>query len=288
MTSHILFIDSRDRDFQVDPTPNRYKIMLPQTYYNVISARLLSAEIPRSFHTFSQKKCNTSFDISIGGATQTITIQDGNYTFDILKTALEIGLSSATGLSWTVFFSSTTNCATVFNSEGKDFTIHSPASEHPTDYGLLFYLGFQSGKDYPSETGKVTSDRPASFHGVSYILMDIEELRGAAESGMYGGQVGGSPFAKIAMDPGAQGVTMLDTSKCTMLSMPQRPVVPRLKELRVSFRYHDGSPVDFNNVDHSFTLCLETQEPAFMQLSQVAYDVRMILNTMTNLVPHMS
>jgi hypothetical protein len=49
------------------------------------------------------------------------------------------------------------------------------------------------------------------------------------------------------------------------MALPQKPTIPRLKELRIRFRYHDGRTVDFNGVDHSFTLCVETHDPGGAQ-----------------------
>lgn len=54
---------------------------------------------------------------------------------------------------------------------------------------------------------------------------------------------------------------VLDNTTCPPIALPQKPVVPRLKELHVRFRYHSGAQVDFHGVDHSFVLCLETREP---------------------------
>jgi hypothetical protein len=55
-----------------------------------------------------------------------------------------------------------------------------------------------------------------------------------------------------------EGYAMLDTSKCMFDDVPQRPRIPRLDSLRIKFRYHDNQEVDFNGVDHSFTIRLET------------------------------
>lgn len=271
-TVHTLLVDSRDRNFAEYPTPNEYKLRLPMTYYNVVGARLASAEIPRSFHTLSASHGNTSFDIVVAGAAQPVTVvlEDGNYTFMSLKVGLESALDVATGLAWTVMFSSTTNRVTLVNSQMTEFVIDSPDAQQPTDYGLLYYLGFDRGQTFTSSSARLTSPRPASFHGVSYILLDIEELRGAAEGMLYGGGAGQRPLAKIAMDPGAQGITMLDTSKCAFDAHPQKPMIPRLKELRVRFRYHDGRAVDFNGIDHSFVLSIETRDPEMKYTSAAA------------------
>lgn len=264
MPSHTVLVDSRDRDFSAHPTPSRYKIRLPRSYYNVKSARLVSAEIPRSFYTFSAALGNTSFEMILPSGTVAITIPDGNYTFTSMKTTLEGALAASTGLTWTVLFSATTNRVTMFNVELVDFTIVCPAQEVPTDWGLLYYLGFEADTSPASSSGKIASPRPATFNNVAYILLDIDDLYGMDEGATYGGVVGRRPFAKIPIDPGSEGYAMLDTSKCLFDDVAQRPVIPRLDSLRIRFRFHDNRDVDFNMVDHSFAIRLETvdREPA--------------------------
>lgn len=258
MPVHTLLIDSRDRDFEAFPSPSSYKLWLPASFYDVTSARLVSAEIPRSFHTFSTAMGNTSFDMIVGGNTVAVTIPDGNYTFTSMKTTLEGALAYATGLTFTVLFSATTNRVTMFNVELTDFELACPASDAPTDWGLLYYLGFDADTTPTSSSGSITSPRPATFNNIAYILMDIEDLYGVSEGGLYGGVVGRRPFAKIPIDPGMEGYAMLDTSKCMFDDVPQRPRIPRLDSLRIKFRYHNNQEVDFNGVDHSFTIRLET------------------------------
>lgn len=261
MTSHILLIDSRDRDYSKYPDPNKYRIRLPRTFHDVIGARLMSAEIPRSFHTFSAQANNVSFEITINSITASIVIDDGNYTFASMCVALEKALSQATGLTWSALVSSTTNRLVLLNQETTPFTVssvQSPIYDRETEWGLLYYLGFEKGTTGSSPEGQLVSPRAASFHGVSYILMDIDELKGADEGALYGAEVGGRPLAKIVVDPGQMGLAILDTSKCLTVVSAQLPRIPRLRELHVTFRYHDGRPVDFNGVDHSFVLLLET------------------------------
>lgn len=264
MPSHTILVDSRDRDFSAFPTPSQYKIRLPQSYYNVKSARMVSAEIPRSFYTFSAALGNTSFDMVLPTGTVTVTIPDGNYTFTSMKTTLEGALASSTGLTWTVLFSATTNRVTMFNVELVDFSLVCPAQDIPTDWGLLYYLGFDADTSPTSSSGKIASPRPATFNNIAYILLDIEDLYGVDEGAAYGGVVGRRPFAKIPIDPGSEGYAMLDTSKCLFDDVAQRPVIPRLDTLRIRFRFHDNRDVDFNMVDHSFAIRLETvdQEPS--------------------------
>lgn len=272
MPSHTILVDSRDRDFSAFPTPSQYKIRLPRSYYNVKSARMVSAEIPRSFYTFSAALGNTSFDMVLPTGTVTVTIPDGNYTFTSMKTTLESALASSTGLTWTVLFSATTNRVTMFNVELVDFSLVCPAQDIPTDWGLLYYLGFDADTSPASSSGKIASPRPATFNNIAYILLDIEDLYGVDEGAAYGGVVGRRPFAKIPIDPGSEGYAMLDTSKCLFDDVAQRPVIPRLDTLRIRFRFHDNRDVDFNMVDHSFAIRLETidQEPTGIVTSTAA------------------
>lgn len=263
MTVHTVFIDSRDRDFDAFPTPTAYKVRLPRNYYNVTSARLMSAEIPRSFYEFTAAAGRTSFDIVVkgGSGAYTITIPDGNYTFMSMKTSLESALAYATGLTWTVLFSSTTNRMTMFNVELVDFSVTcAPQTDRPTDWGLAYYLGFAAGTTGNSSSGSLTSPLPARFHTTMYALLDIEELHGMDEGGLYGGVVGKRPFAKIPLNPSTEGYVMLDPSQVMFDAIPQRPIVPRLDSLQIRFRTHDNVPIDFNGVDHSFTLRLETRD----------------------------
>ena len=260
-SSHTVLVDSRDRDFGAYPTPNAYRVRLPTTYRNVVAARLLSAEVPRSFYVFSSAARNTSFDLTLGGQTWTLRLPDGNYTLPSLAQNLVVMLEGAIDLAWRVLVSPATNKLTMMNDEGRPFSVAAgpDASNAPTDWGLLYYLGF----DKPggeTAVGRLESPRPATFHGVSYVLLDIEELRGVSEGGMYGGQTGPRPLAKLAMDPSDDGMVIMDTAKCLFELCEQRPAVTKLHELHVSFRFHDLRAVDFNMVDHSFALQLITDD----------------------------
>ena len=197
MTVHTVFIDSRDRDFDAFPTPTAYKVRLPRNYYNVTSARLMSAEIPRSFYEFTAAAGRTSFDIVVkgGSGAYTITIPDGNYTFMSMKTSLESALAYATGLTWTVLFSSTTNRMTMFNVELVDFSVTcAPQTDRPTDWGLAYYLGFAAGTTGNSSSGSLTSPLPARFHTTMYALLDIDLLGARLVMGNNTSLIGQAPY----------------------------------------------------------------------------------------------
>ena len=259
MDVHTLIIDSRDRDFSSYPTPGYYKLTLPKSYYNVTAARLISAEIPLSFYQFSSSLKNTSFDITISGTTYTIVITDGNYTFASLKVELESVLAIKTGLTWTVFFDSITGTTRMFNTGPTEFTITTGVQDNPVDWGLLYYLGFKDDTTYTSTLGSLTSPSVAIIYTTQYILLDIEELYGIDEGGLYGGVVGKRPFAKIPIDNTHDGYAILNTSDCLFDNIPQRPCIPRLDTIRVKFRYHNNKVIDFHGVNHSFTIRLETK-----------------------------
>jgi len=65
---------------------NNFTIVLPDPIKNVVSMKLISAEIPNFWYTFSSKKKNNTFTITTSsitngprGMTYTVTIPDGNY-----------------------------------------------------------------------------------------------------------------------------------------------------------------------------------------------------------------
>ncbi|NBS71544.1 hypothetical protein EBT31_21930, partial [bacterium] len=79
-TTHTVLVDSRDRLDTPGATSSHYVIRLPSILKRVVSARLVSAEIPASFYIFRNTYGNTSLDVTVNGVAKTVTIPDGNYT----------------------------------------------------------------------------------------------------------------------------------------------------------------------------------------------------------------
>jgi len=246
---HTLLIDSRDRDAG---KPGSYRILLPKIYENVIGARLLTAEIPSTFYVFTASSGNTTLYVTIDGQSVpvNIIIPDGNYGSTEMQSVLVEALNANTALTWSVSISSTTQKITLSNTDLVDFSVDASA-------GLGKYLGF-SGVQL-SEEGSVTSSSIVSLNPHTYILLDIYELNGIDEGIIGGGGAGRGAFCKIPFNANSFEYAILDVQRGTM---PRVDVnVARLDRLRIRLRFHeDGEIIDFNGVEHSFTLEIITRD----------------------------
>lgn len=250
-----LLIDSRDRDYAKHATPSQYVVRLPDTLYNVTSATLKSAEIPTSYYVFSTARGNTTLNMVVGGVPQTVTVPNGNYSFTTMKAALQTALGVAYGGStFTVTFDDATYKCTISVSPSAavsvDTTSINPAVT-PTQSCLAWYLGFPIGT---TTTGNpsVTGTKVSNLNPETYLLVDIEELNGVKQCGIYGsGGTQGDVFAKI---PLAVQTFSYQTFDKVLSSVEFVPPIAKLDQLRVSFKWHDGSLVDFGGVEGSITL----------------------------------
>jgi hypothetical protein len=246
---HTLLVDSRDRNAG---TPGSYRIYLPKEYERVTSARLLTAEIPSTFYVFTASSGNSSMYIALDGeySPRQLTIPDGNYGSYDMQTALIDALSEGTDLTWSAQISSTTQKITISNTELVDFSVDGSS-------GLGKHLGF-SGTQL-SEEGSITSACVVSLNPCTYLLLDIEELNGIDEGVVGGDGAGRGAFCKIPFNANSFEYAILDVQRSAMPLVNVN--VARLDRLRIRLRFHeDGEIIDFNGVDHSFTLEITTKD----------------------------
>lgn len=261
MTVHVLTIDSRDRDYDSYPDPGNYRVMLPRKYRRVVAARLLTAEIPCSFYVFTSAAGNTTLPITMnGGPPLTVTIPDANYDPNTFCVVLETKLEEATGIVWTVLIDSTTMRLTMRNATSADFSVGPWTTDKISEWGLGYYMGFEKNVTYPSTSGSLSAPMPVQLNPVNYIMLDIEELNGIDEGGLHGGAMGMASFAKIPVQVNSFDYAYLDASKTCNPLVKFAPELPTLDRLRARLRYHDGRVIDFQGVEHSFTVELHTRD----------------------------
>lgn len=245
MNEYYLTLDSRDRNYDDHPDPAAYRIRLPKTYKKVVSARLLGAELPGSFYVFTAARNTTS--VRVNG--QDVTLPDGNYTVSTIATELKNALVLAFGGSWGVEVDPVTMKLSIAHPEGVSLDTHTDAYSN-SEWGLAYFLGFDKNRVYSGTV--VTSPRVVNLNPQTYALLDIRQLNGVDESAMDGGEVGSGCFAKVPLDVNAFEYACFRPAE--PLAVPQRPVVPKLEFLDVSWRWHDGSSIDFNGAEHSFAI----------------------------------
>lgn len=255
-----LLIDSRDRDARAFPTPASYTVTLPETFYDVTCARLMSAELPTSFYVFTAARGNTSFTLVRNSVPITVTIPDGNYGLTDMVIALKTALSAAAGVSIDVDVSRTSYTCTIASPDSPTDvlavdTTTVPLSAGATEWGLAYYLGF--GRDVVVQgTGSVTSPRLCTMSPELYVVLDIEELGTMVESGIEGrgGTMSRRAFAKIPINANSFEYAYFDKQ---ITAHAYKVPIAALTKLRLQWRFHTGEPIDFHGVEHSLTIELE-------------------------------
>jgi hypothetical protein len=228
---------------------------------------LVSAEVPSSFYVFRAEYDNTSLKFvvyppSVPEIAHTITIPDGNYTVNQLGVAIRSALNTAFApLRFEVGLSKTTLKLSFANEDGYDMgvdtTTHSSKSR---EWGLGYYAGFRKNELLAGSI--VTAPRVASTNPYTYLILDIEELNGAFEGGMNGSA--SAPhgcFAKIPFGTNSFEYVFMDASQSPPEFLRYKPPLASLEDLRVRFRFHDGRLVNFEDVEHSFSVELECKDP---------------------------
>lgn len=276
---HVFTIDSSLRNISVYPTPTYYRMELPTVYKQVRKVRLLTAEIPSSFYLFTASQNNTTLHIGIydSGNTspltlQTITIPDGNYTADLISSTIKNLLNAnalfiSEGVTFTVTINPATLMLEISNTAGRiiyvdtTYTGTIPNSSYPSfiGWGLEYYLGFLPNTVTESADGSspCVSSRIVKLNPVNYLLLDIPEINGMDEIQRSTKSV----FAKIPNNVNSFDVIMLDENNCCSYNQSDlNPFIAKLSTLTISWRFADMRPIDFNDMDHSFTLEIECIE----------------------------
>ena len=285
-------IDSRDREIAPDSHPGSYTVTLPTVYQNIYAVNLRSIELPYSYYVFSACARNTTMSVTYNGDTQTITIPDGNYDGSTLGGQITAELNNAFGTSPgnTTPFGITYDTVTgKFEITGNNtFSLNLTNAPGPntncgaalgfpytTGWGLGYYLGFHpqqrvaSGSD---TTYRLMGDFVANTYPEPSIFMEIVNFNKIDESApddRRDGIINGS-FAKIPMNTNPGGfLYLLDTALYPINRHVYSPPIGKTNTLQVRFRFHDGRTVNFNNVEHSFTLELELIDNNFDEYSTI-------------------
>ena len=265
---HVLMIDSRDRAYNLYPVPNDYRMELPREYKNVISAKLVNIDLPLSFFVFSADANNTSIDMRLyaaGGGTllaaRAVTLPDGNYDASTIIVALKAAVETAFqdfSATFTVSVNTSTLRLSIDSDQGYQMELDSTRyqSSKPTEWSLGYFLGFEKGSSMRS--AQLRSPNIIALNPWMYMLMEIDGLN-AVDRGSSGGSEYRSAFAKLTLSGNTWDMITLHRSSIVTGERPLNPMVD-IRHIYVRFRFHDGRLVNFNNVEHSFTIQLRCKE----------------------------
>jgi len=225
--SQSVFINSNDAEHT---GVGKFRVKLPQEYRNITSARLLSAEIPYSFHNISASLGNNTLSLSSGD----ITIDPAIYTAQSLVNQI----NAATPLSAT-FDAATGRCTLTAST---DTTLLATL--------LAKVLGFDVETLLPGGQA-ITGTLCVNVHTVPYLLLSITHLNQTMST--IADTTSGNPevFAKVWLSSRQAYEYVYYDKKFseTTLSPPTT-----LNALDVQWLTPDLKPVDFNGLPTSFTL----------------------------------
>jgi hypothetical protein len=229
-----------------------------------------------------------TYDDGINPATTAqVTLPNGNYSLTTpasplsptttLQSALVTALTPLGG-NWTVTVDPTTQKLTITVDAG-DFTVYTsydPVNNYvlPTNtfWGLGYILGFQKSPfNLTSSGGTLTGSYPVQVNPYNYILMELEFINKMDEGSLENNRSGSidSVFAKIPLDANSFGYVFYSVNASYEARSVMTPPLNKLQVLHVKFRHHDGTLVNFNNVEHSFTLELELLDTNFDEWSSL-------------------
>lgn len=182
MENIIINIDSRFRNTSVYPNSAFFVYKLNDVLKNCKYIRVSSFEIPNLYFTFSERKKNLSFTVTIGSNTRTISIDPGMYNYEQILTAIQDKINIInTELS--------VDITTVFTSingfvkfEGNTVFSMNFDNNDPYLHSLGYYLGFRK-PSYTSQTKVVSgvttyyivSESQLDTTGDHYLFLRIND-----------------------------------------------------------------------------------------------------------------
>lgn len=282
--TYVLNVDSVQRDKTIFPDSNRFKVYLRSPLCNVLSCRLLSAEVPNVAYTIDSRNQRFAFEEVVNGIAHRVefVIPDGHYDGTTLCEEIQrlMNIFSNADLSlpeapYDVSLQVDRNKA-IFSSD-VSITRFRIMFEENTCHGVL---GFDPGptpwntdpvepgtgvdpRD-PVYAGGIVSRHYVDVAGDVYVYLCSPELNSTFHEVVYSKNILGSDalfskapshaFAKVSL-LGPPGSVVFYNHKANHDAC-KRFVPPASKVSVLEFEWirGDGTRVDFKNLENSFTL----------------------------------
>lgn len=236
-------VDSRNRDIKLFPSPAQYEIIFDDDIDDVLSAKLVCADIP--FSTYLINMYFNTLYMTMNGTSYKVVLDRGDYTPQQLAAAIENAINNlVTADDFTVTYTSSTDKFSIAAKYEFSINFDVPNS-------LCYLLGF-SKKLYTSATvgtlpytHVLSADFRRNFNYCNYIVMSLEQFD--ANKSVY--NLLSKSFAIIP-----RKYTDLNISDKSQIIKNFSPSIPRLNKLRVKFYDPYGNLYDFQNHDHRYEI----------------------------------
>jgi hypothetical protein len=259
----VLVVDSRDRNYDIYPNANQYRIRLPETIHNVIRVELIAAEVPRTQYNIDMRNNILHFIEETNPTTELIaTISKGEYTNSSLATAIKTALDTAGVLTYTVTHNPTTNKYTIsatgnfkllFEGTNEQYDVNNTRSTY-RDNSIGNTIGF-SRNDTDFGTSFTSTNR-VNLGGEKYIYLKVNDFNVINTTWQNHNL---KYFAKILFDDATLGGFEFYTNNSGFPNIKYfSPPLGSLDTLDIEYRNYDGTLYNFNGHDASFTLLIHT------------------------------
>lgn len=235
-----IVIDSKDRQQSNYPNPNEYTIVFDDDINDVVSAQLISADVP--FTSYLINDNFKSLHVTLDGATTEITLTVGDYTASSLASHIEAKLNQLSSNNFSVSYDSIKD-----NFRFRSKVAFSLVFNNVTN-PLNSLLGFNQqtyasaiSSEIDAYVNVVQSPYRKNFDYNKYIYLVIDQF----------------DLNKGNAKPINKSYAAL-TEQYTQLSINDKPkiikyfspTIPRLSKISISFYDRYGNRYDFQNQDH--------------------------------------
>ena len=294
LISRCVNIHSEDRDLQKWKNANEFELILPENMINVHSIRLTHVSLPINDTNFDARFQNTKFWLKVDGVSEEIVLDNAYYndqTIFIRELQKQLNKHTRSNGKFVVYVDDVTNkiviahVSKVFFIEGDKEVSYTqchgtPAFERDIMWGLLYNLGFNKveyattlttlnqvlhqnlGDPGNVQTNIIVADKPLLLSTNTDIYMEIDKYNSMNEflphtknhsQAGYAGRTSAA-FAKLPIYNVNGGFLTLNVNALTANGTFYERPVERIQKIRVKFRYHDGTLVNFGRAPLSFTL----------------------------------
>ena len=249
--THVVMVDSLDRDQKSYPLPTQLRLKLPRIYKNVERIDIVQVKFFCGIYAISAPRNNNTIWFSDFRGTHKAVISDGTYSLDGLLNAVATAMTAASQLPYTVTFNVASGRVQI--SCADPFTVLYYTKAYPmynqtayTEWGLGWVLGW-GGLPVDVSGSTVTADHfPRIVDDYIYLMLNDTErmndidhtyLEDVPTSQDSTGQVS-HYFGKLLLNSfGSYAQTFIEAPKLFA------PVLGRLDRLNFTWTDRHGNPL---------------------------------------------
>jgi hypothetical protein len=144
--THVIMVNSLDRDQHVYPLPTQARLKLPRVYKNVERIDIVQVKFFCGIYAITAARGNNAILVSDASGNRTVSVADGSYTLGQLMTALTTALNSGGAVTYSISWNAVTGRITIAASGPFSLLFQSKLPVYQqsaySEWGLGWVLGF--------------------------------------------------------------------------------------------------------------------------------------------------